>query len=184
MATQVFAMLNPNALGPGLVLDQGNLVVTTNAAALSSARKVLGTVPKGVASGYFECIFYSDTQAASLPSGVLVGIARADSPLTSGVGVDALSYGYEPLTGNIRNNNGTLLTTRASVERSVLGVYYNGTTGYLAWFLENNILGSTIVAAGSYVPAVTVCGGNAADVKAVLYFGQRGLKYPQTTAPV
>ena len=87
MTARVYSTWNPNALGDGLVLDQGNLVVTTGQDSLSNARKVLATLPKSSASGFYETVFWSTPQV-SLSTNVATGVALTDSPLNEAVGHD------------------------------------------------------------------------------------------------
>ena len=80
MTSRTYATLNANALGDGLSLDQGNLVVTTNADGLDFHRAVFGTQPKGTGQMYFETYFYS----TSRPTGGLVNLLS--------VGVNGRNY--------------------------------------------------------------------------------------------
>lgn len=190
MTTQIFATLNQNALGPGLVLDQGGLVVTTNAAALSNARKALGTLPKGVGESLFECTFYSDSRTTPVPAGIRVGLAQTSSLTNIGTGVDALSYGLDLNTGNLYSNTAVLanVVSGGIPERTVISTYtkFNVSSITMHFFTNGVWRNSWTVSSVSgkfWVPSVTVCGGNAADWKAFLGFGQRGLKYPRLVIP-
>src|SRR6185295_9973599 len=103
MTARVYSTWNPNALGDGLALAQGNLVITTIANALPNDRKVLATLPKGSSPGFYETVFWS-VPRVSLADNVATGVAHPDSPLDHAVGADSKSCGYYPATGDLVYN--------------------------------------------------------------------------------
>lgn len=191
MTARVYSTWNPNALGEGLLLEQGNLVVTTGADNLSNDRKVLGTLPKGTAPGFYETVFWSTPQV-SLGDNVATGVAQPDSPLDQAVGADSKSCGYYPATGQIILN-GTVLTTSHTahdpiIERIDIGVYFHPFGGHMyvsfivagTWIYEVD-LGTS----GLWVPAQTLAGGIAGETSSYTRFGGGGVafNYPRIIAP-
>lgn len=187
MTTRVNSTLNPNALGPGLVLDYGNVVVSTNAGALDIHRKVLGRIPKGVGISYFEFWHYSNLQG-NLANLVAVGIAQQDAPLDTAVGEDATSWGFQLTEGVTRNNNATVDTYQPVAERTCVGVLLvnDPMSPTVSWYVNGSLLGTNAIAAGKFwVPAISI--GTDADgaggLKAFVNFGQRPFEHPIIVAP-
>lgn len=187
MTAKVFSTWNPNALGAGLMLAQGNLVVTTSLDSLSTARKVLGTLPKGTAAGFYETVFWSIPRV-SLGDNVATGVANPDSPLDQAVGADSKSCGYYPASGKIIKNGSTLTTLAARPERADIGVYFHPFGGHMyvsfvvdgTWVYEVD-LGTS----GLWIPAQTIGGGVAGETSSYTRFGGGGVafNYPRITAP-
>lgn len=186
MTARTYSTWNPRALGASLLLDQGNLVVTTGANALSNSRKVLGTLPKGSSAGYFETQFWSTPQV-SLGTNIAVGLAQPTSSLAAAVGADSLSCGYYPATGAVIYNGSTLTTLAAIPERRVIGIYLTFGSGHA--YMVITVSGFWVYAAdlgtggGTWVPALTLAGGNAGETSAYSNFGQRGFDYPTIIYP-
>lgn len=174
MTTRVYATLDPNSIGPGLFLDAGNLVVSTAADALDSHRKVLGTVPKAVDDSYFECHFWSVAQT-SLAGMIAVGVAQQFALLDNAVGEDSFSTGYWPADGVVKQNNATIATCPVVNERVCIGVLVHLSTPgseQVVFSVDGNQVAVAPLPAGKFwLPAVTVSGGNAGEVQAVLNFG-------------
>lgn len=192
MTARVFSTWNPNALGHGLALEQGNLVITTLENSLSNARKVLGTLPKGASPGFYETVFWS-VPRVSLGDNVATGVALPDSPLDQAVGADAKSCGYYPATGEIIYGGVVLTTTAAAVdpipERTDIGVYLIFQTNHA---YVNFIVNGTWVyevdlgtGGGVWVPAQTLAGGNAGETSSYTRFGGGGVAFnhPRIIAP-
>lgn len=179
MSTRIFSTLNPNACGPGLVLSQGNLVVTTAQNNLDANRKVLGTLPQGTGDYVFENQFYTGSQPTTLPVGFDVGVAYPTSSLTARCGTDANSIAYNPSTGQIRQNNAVVQTVQPSPERAVISVLARITTGALHFFINGSWIAVVTLPAGQFwVPCLSVYGGNAADYCSYFNGGQTALNYP------
>lgn len=188
MATIVRSVLNQNALGPGLTLNQGGLVVTTTTDALSNARKVLATQPRAIGSTGFECQFWSTSRPALLPAGNRVGLATPDCSLTTCVGNDASSIGYDINTGDIFVNSVSVANIGPCVERKVITVYARILrSGILRFCVGINgapqIDYNTGLSGYTWLPAATVCGSNAADINAFFNFGQTAMNYPLISGP-
>lgn len=191
MTSRVFSTWNPNALGDGLVLAQGNIVVTTAADSLSNARKVLGTLPKGSAPGFYETVFWSTPQV-SLGTNVATGVAMPDSPLDQAVGADSKSCGYYPATGDIIMGGVTLTTTSSAhdpiPERTDIGVYliFFGGHAYVNFIVAGTwIFEVDLGTSGVWVPAQTLAGGIAGETSSYTRFGGGGVafNYPRIVAP-
>lgn len=187
MTARVYSTWNPNALGDGIALTQGNIVVTTAADSLSNARKVLATLPKGSAPGFYETVFWSTPQV-SLSTNIATGVAQPDSALNEAVGHDAKSCGYYPATGEIKLNNVVLTTLDPIDERVDIGVYLIISGGHIyvsfmtagTWRYEVD-LGTS----GVWVPAQTLAGGIAGETSSYTRFGGGGVafNYPRIVAP-
>jgi hypothetical protein len=183
VSSRTFATLDPNRIGDGLALEMGNLIVKTNADQLSNARKCLGTVPRGTGDAYFECYFYSDTRPADLAETCSVGIAQVGSSLDTYVGEDADSIGLIIGTGEIQSGGSVIETVNSQAERLCIGVLVRleaGSAGdTVAFSVNGNLLYEASIPDGQFwVPAVTVSGLDAGDMRAFLNFGQRGFDYP------
>lgn len=187
MTTKIRSVLNQNALGPGLALDQGGLVVTTTADNLDQNRKVLGTVPRALGELYYECAFYSTTRPTTLPVGVRCGIALAQSTLDTCCGDDIRSLGFELGTGKIYNAGVNTQTITVAQERTMLGVHVTASAGSaVVSFFVDGVFQATetfTFIGGFYVPCITVCGSTAADMNAYFNSGIRGFRYPLMVAP-
>ena len=186
MTARTYSTWNPNALGTGLLLDQGNLVVTTGADSLSNSRKVLATLPKATSSGYSETEFWSTPQV-SLSTNAAVGVAKVGSSLSAALGVDANSCGYYPATGEVKKNNVVLTTLAAIPERRTIGIYFAESGGDVHMIITVQgswVYGADLGAVGDlWVPALTLAGGNATETSAFTNFGQRGFNYPVIIYP-
>lgn len=181
MTSKTFATLNANALGEGLLLSSGNMIVTTDADGLDNHRKALGTVPRGTGDAYFECYFYSDTRPDDLGGSCSVGIATPDSPLDEYTGEDADSFGLIVGTGEITTHDSAGLFVNPQAERLCIGVLLRAdpVSPTVAFSVNGSLLAEIALPAGKFwVPSVTVSGLPAGDMKAFLNFGQRGFDYP------
>lgn len=180
MTAKTFATLNPNALGSGLALDLGNLVVTTNADSLDGSRAVFGTIPKAVGHGFFAGYFYS-TSRGDLSGLASIGLCRTTAGLDKYVGQDSLGWGLRPFDGGIWHNGASVVSGNPMDERLCISVYcnFNAPTGpYLAWFVDGSFYASVILPTDSHggffwVPAVSIGGDVAGDLSCFVNFGQR-----------
>lgn len=191
MTSRVYSTWNPNALGEGLLLSQGNRVITTGADNLSNSRKVLGTLPKRTARGFYETVFWSTPQV-SLGDNIATGVAQPDSPLDQALGADSKSCGYYPATGVILLN-GTPITTSTSAlepipERTDIGVYFHpvGNHMYISFVVAGSwVYEVDLGTSGLWVPAQTLAGGIAGETSSYTRFGGGGeaFNYPRIVAP-
>jgi hypothetical protein len=181
---KTFATLNPNALGPGLALDLGNLVVTTNAIDLDGQRMVLSTIPKAVGRAYVEVYLYSNSQG-DLAGLCSVGLAEVDSPLDEMVGgASGKSYGYLPADGGIYNAGAKIDDAEVLVERKCIGMYVNfqgeSSNGpFLAWYDEGSLIHSLFLPPDKFwcvAISVGTTAAGAADISAFVNFGQRAFE--------
>lgn len=186
MTSRVYSTWNPNAVGDGLVLTQGNLVVTTEFGSLDNSRKVLATLPKASSSGYFQTKFWS-TARSDLGTQVAVGLAKPTSALDAAPGADADSIGYYPATGEIVLNGSTLTSVPPIDERVAINLYYfvGGGHSFVSFMTNGSFLYSADLGATDFwMPTLVVSGGdNAGDVSAIANFGQSGFDYTFTSAP-
>jgi hypothetical protein len=188
MTARVFSTWNPNAVGEGLLLDQGGLVITTGVSALSNARKVIGTLPKGSSPGFYETVFWS-VPRVSLGSNVATGVAQPDSPLDQAVGADSKSCAFYPATGDIIFAGSTLTTLDPIPERVYIGVYliFSGGHAFVNFIVSGSWIYEVDLGTGGklWLPAQTLAGGNATETSSKTLFGGGGIafNYPRIVAP-
>lgn len=187
MTTQVFSRLSVAAHDPSLVIGSALDTVTTGANALSNARKALGELPKATGFFYFEAFPWT-TVGNAFGTNFSVGIARPDSPLNACVGLEALSLGYFPGTGEIRQNNVVIASSANWVrgEQCCIQVFGNLNSGFISFAVNGSFLAnlaSPFSAGTFFVPALTVAGGNAGENNWYINLGLTGFFYPITSAP-
>lgn len=151
-----FATFNPNALGPGLALDYGNLVVTTDQINLDGERMVLSTIPKAVGETWINAYFWSNFRG-DLTGLCSLGIAEVDSPLDEMVGgASGKSYGLRPTEGNIWHAGAAIDTSGFDGidERRCIGmqVKFQGTSAgpEVLWFVERTQVARIILPSGKF----------------------------------
>lgn len=191
MTSKTFATLNPNALGPGLALDYGNLVVTTNQNGLDVQRAVFGTIPKAVGHVFAEAYFYSNFRG-DLTDLWSFGLAQVDAPLDEMIGgASGKSWGLRD-SGEIWNANASIDSSGGQpiAERHCLGLYVNfsGLTSagpFAAWYVDGSQVGTVILPSGKFwVLGVSIAAtsSGAGDLSAFVNFGQRPFEnQPQPT---
>ena len=183
MTSKTFATFNPNAIGPDLALDLGNLVVTTDAVGVDGNRMVLITIPKAVGHVYVEFYHYSNSRG-DLTDLVSIGIAETDCPLDEFVGgPSGKSWGLRPDYGSIWNGGTEIESGGAQPipERTCIGLYVNfdglSSAGpFIAWYSERTQVAATTLPSGKFwVAAVSVgtTDQGAGDVSVFGNFGQR-----------
>lgn len=184
MSTRTYSTLNQNALGPGLVLSKGGLIVTTTEAALNADRCVLGTVPQGTGTVYYEAMCYTGLQPDPTPDGFLVGVGKPTTRLDRATGADADSFGYQPSTGNVMSGGIAVETFDPTPERTVIGVLLElgPSIANLSYFLGGSYAGTITLPTGQlWLPCGSVYGDAAADNKIYFNFGQTGFVNPINT---
>lgn len=183
MTARTFATLDPNALGSGLALDLGNLVVTTNQDSQGSASNsctVFGTIPKAVGHAYFEAYFYSISRG-DLTGLLSIGLAEVTADLDRRVGDGFDTWGLRPAEGGIWNDGLEILTGDPIAERICIGVLaqFDAPSGpTLNFFTDGSFYGRVVMNVSSsgsafYVPAIGIDLSVAGDVSAFINFGQR-----------
>jgi hypothetical protein len=184
MSSRILSTWDPNALGDGLSLELGNLVVATAQNALSNSRKVIGTLFKATGTGYTENEFWSVPQV-SLGTNVAIGLAQPDSTLTTAVGADAKSWGFYPATGLVLNNGATVATLDIIPERTVISIYLSlVTTPTMVIAVAGSWRASIVLPSSkSWAMAATLAGGNAGETSLFTNFGQRGFNYRNIQGP-
>ena len=189
---RIVCTLDPHRLGPGLVLSQGNLVVSCAGSDISYpamfARAVFGTIAIAAGRVAFECSFWSTSRpAAGLSNLCSVGVAEVTEPLNQFVGHGALSYGYRPTEAQVWNNNADISTGVAApalqpvAERQKIGVLLDctGANPICSWQVNGSYIFQTQLHPSKfYVPAVSIGSTTPGDVSAEFNFGQFLFWYP------
>lgn len=183
-----YATFDPNAMGPGLILDPSLMQVTTYLNSLDFNRLLLLTQPRAVGDHFIELQVWSNAQAG-LANMVSIGVIRTDHPTTSMttyIGGDSFGYGYRLGEGAVYNNNaqvgGTL--TVPQDERQTYGIYLHLSVpgSESAWWFRNGIqiavaslVASKFYAFGvSLASGVVASGALAGDIKISLNTGIDG----------
>lgn len=172
MTSRTYATLDRNRLGPGLLLDDSDLQITTSIAC-DGARKVLGSLPVMSGEYAFECYMWSTSQG-DLSGLVSIGVAQPDSPLDAGVGSDAKSFGFWPADGVVKSDGSTVASPGGQPERVCIGVHLSlGPSTATCTFLVNGAVVSTVdlPTGKAWLPALTLGGSSAADINAAVNFG-------------
>lgn len=173
-----YANLDPNALGPTLELEQGNLVVRSNRDATDIHRCVRGTI--GVSSGIhaFEVGFWGD---GALDDHASVGIVTGSHKLSFYVGEGAAGYGWRVGDDGVYNNNSKVLTLDATDKKRFIAVRVDldASQPTCTFLVDGTPRGTVDIDAGkTWYPAVTVSGDTAYDLAAFINCGQRAPGYP------
>lgn len=186
MPSKILATLDPHRLGDGLVLSQGNLVVTTNSV-LDIHRSAFGSIEMAEGMSAFECQFWSTSRpSAGLANLCSVGIAESDASLAKYVGEEATSWGFRPTEAAVYNNDASISgaaspAIQTTAERVTIGVLLDciASPPIAVWHVNGNpIFQVTLSANKFYVPAVSIGSSTPGDVSAYLNFGQRLLNFP------
>ncbi len=167
-------VIDSNACGAGLSVDDSMLQITTIAGALSSARSVHGDVSAMSGEFAFELYVWTVSRVA-LGTRVSIGIAKPTDTLDHEIGSSADSYGYRIGDGTVRNNSSTLVTVQTAAERTCIGVRVSLAPGAasVSWYVAGTLVHTQSLPTGqAWVPAVTISGGDAGDINAWLNFGQ------------
>jgi hypothetical protein len=175
MTSRTYSTLDPNATHSSLVLSEGNRVVTTRTTGLDFHRCAHGTIPKAVGSWYFGG-YFSSVARTSLAGKIAFGVAQPNSALNKYVGEDALAYGLLPADGVVRSNGSDVVTGIPLIaERRFISIYVYPPSGgqyRAAWYVDGNQVATVLLPSGKFwVPAVTVSGGNAGEIRAEFNFG-------------
>lgn len=182
MTARTFSTLNPRAIGDGLILDEGNLIVTTDRLGLSGSRAVFGTIPKATGHNRFDTYFYSLSRSDLTGLGS-VGLAVITADVAQYIGETTDSWGLRPFNGGIWHGGSKIVDGPVLDERVCITTYVNFTrtaNPLLAWFVDGNFYASVDLPGGSnlvfYLPAVSVGVGTdqmAGDLSAFCNFGNR-----------
>jgi hypothetical protein len=181
-----YAIFDDSFLGDDLFVDQGGVVLTTDAPALSAARRALSTVGRLRGEAFAEVLIYGDPD--TYVGKVAVGIAQASvGTENTKVGRDSLSIGLEPVEGKIYHNNAEVATVTAlSDARHVIGIYlrYTDVSAEVAFygdgeFLHSMELSSTFDLEEPIYVAVSIGSDNVpGDISAYLQSGVEDFAYP------
>lgn len=174
MTSRILCQLDRNALGDGLTIDDGGLIVTTNRNALDAQRVVLGNLAVSSGVHTFEIYVYS-TSRGDLSGLVSIGVAEVGAPLDEMVGDNAESFGIRPADGEIWTNGGSVNTFDPLPERTCIGVTVDldSPTPQVRWsFNGSSLYFRTLTADKAWVPAISIGAAEAGDVSVVANFGQ------------
>lgn len=167
--------LDRNACGPGLTIDDGGTIVTTNLNALDAYRAVFGNLAVSEGIKTFEFHVYS-TSRGDLSGLVSVGVAEVGTALDDLVGGNATSYGIMPADGVIMNNGLAVTTFEAfNPERICMSVTVDltGPTKIVRWAWNgSSTVFRTLPANKLWVPAISIGGEEAGDLCVIVNFGQ------------
>ena len=105
-----------------------------------------------------------------------VGIATLASNISATIGgVDALSYGYNSVNGQMRNNAADNAYGATSTTGQTLGVALDLTSNQLTIYINNSSQGAYSISAGTYYPAVSDV--SAATIVMTANFGATAMTY-------
>lgn len=175
---RIYATFDAGAIGPGLELEQGGLVVVSNTAGLDIHRLARGNIATGTSGRYFyEAAFYGDGALADRCS---VGIVQATHSLSEYAGEGALSYGLRAGDDGVYSNSVQVVGVDAVDKRTWIGVLVDMDALTCSWFVDGSLVASTSIAAAPWYPAVTVAADEAYDLRCYVNFGQYAFERPQT----
>ena len=164
MTSRQYATLDRNRMGPGLLLSESDMQVTTSIAC-DGARKILGTAPAMAGDYAYECYVWSTSQG-DLTGLVSIGIAQPDSVLDAAVGKDAKSIGLWLADGLVKENDVTLGTVAAQGERVCIGVllHLNPVSAWVEWYANGSLLYHADLTTGlAWALAIGIGSGTAGD---------------------
>ncbi len=127
-----FTTWNPSDKSANITLSGGNLTAATS----GSTGGVRSTNSKGAVQAYFAITIVSGPGGTSQ----FIGMGTASYDESQNVGNEANSWGYNPVTGTIKNNNSTLTTVATSAIGDEIEMEYNGTANTLEWFKNGSSL--------------------------------------------
>lgn len=176
-------LLDRNACGDGLSIDDRGREVTTNRNALDFARAVHGDVIAQDGVFTLEAIFWSKRRGA-LANRISFGLAQPHATLANFTGYESLSYGYRPAEGQIWNNNASIATVQVGTERVVLGLYVYLSAGICTatWLMNGAALHTQSLPTGKlWVPSISMGSDEAGDLSCIINGGQDRFDAPVDT---
>jgi hypothetical protein len=173
MTGRIYSTLDRNRVGPGLLLDQSELVVTTSEVC-DLNRMILGSL--AAYSGTFAYELYFWSQSRGDLSGLLsFGVALVGADLTLFVGESADSFGFLLADGEIWNDNASIETVTEGGERIAVGVVLSlSPTSCTCDFLVQGSLvyQATLPTGDGWLPAISIGSDEPGDISASVNFGQ------------
>lgn len=172
MTARNYSTFDRNRLGPGLLLDDSDMQITTNISC-DGERKVLGSLPVMSGEYAFETYVWSTSQG-DLSGLVSIGVAQPASALDAGVGSDALSVGYWPADGIVKSDGSTLSSPGKTPERTCIGVHLSlSPSSATCEFLVNGavVYSADLPTGKAWLPALGLGASSAADINAAVNFG-------------
>lgn len=171
---RVFDRFNATTIGPGLVVTDGGLLLTTNANTLDLSRAARGNIfhsdgPRGV-----EFTFYGDAALVAC-----VGVVQASVSLSAAVGASAGSIGWRLDTGQIRRNGLVEAAGLPAVTKGqVVGLILRESPGFAfnaEFYLDGELVISLAVGTVpglSWAFAVSISAAVAGELTAAVNAGQ------------
>ena len=170
---RIYATLDRNRVGPGLLLDGSDLQVTTDSAC-DINRTILGTLPALSGDFMYEVYFWSQSQG-DLSDLISFGVATVDAALDTYVGGDANGYGYRVADGEIHTNGASIQSVAATAERVSLQCYLHlrPSEATVGWYVNGNELYVASLPTGkAWLPALSIGSSSPSDLAAIVNFGQ------------
>lgn len=183
MTAITYNVLDPNAKGADLELQQGGLVLTYSANNTTTARHARGTIGRKTGIWSFEFVVYGD---ANVTTGCYVGLVKSTASLSGYVGSDANGWGFNLGDGKIYSNGAVIATISPVTPKKIVTVEANlSVSPPTATFYVNGSPIATInLPTGGQVfyPAATVSGTTAYQVFGFMNCGQRQMQFPVPTS--
>lgn len=182
-----YAIANAADAGTGLTVENGGVLVTTDADALDINRTIRGTISQTTYTSSVEMILYGT--AASIANRVSFGIVTGSASLSTYVGGDGLGIGYRVGEGQIHTAGGSV----ASVATGALGdtfqilVVFDDVGGATVSFKRNGTVLASVDLSSAMIGeplywAVSLGSAVAGDIKAQINSGNRQAEYPDVAA--
>jgi hypothetical protein len=184
MTSRLYCTLDDAAAGPGLLVLEGNLTATTTDNALDIHRAIHGTLAVSAGVYYYEVIYWSGLQS-SLANLVSFGVTQPQGSLSKYVGEESVSYGWRFADGAVYNNGASVASTNVYGERLTLGclIYLTPSQAIVGFSVNGSIAAQVTLPTGkTWVPAFTLSGGPAGDLKIQANFGQTLFDHQPTSS--
>ncbi|MHB8679009.1 MAG: SPRY domain-containing protein [Rudaea sp.] len=188
MSTALPVAFDENAIGPSLVLTDGDFTLQTSAV-VDAHRMARSAYGQNVTKSVVEMYVYSPNLATGLITvapaissvsnvpPICVGICDVSASLSDFVGHDAHGWGYCPGDGKVYNNNAVLYTWAAAGLSATITITFDFNTNTATFAANGTILGSiALTASTAYYYAATVS-GNPGDLAVLANAGQTPLRY-------
>jgi hypothetical protein len=173
MTSRLICTLDAASAGPNLLVQEGNLIVSTTAAC-DLHRTVRGTMAATNGTYYYEVIFWSTLQG-SLANLVSFGVTQPSGAPDKYVGEETVSYGWRFADGNVYNNNTAGAAITVYPERTTFGCYlFLSPSLCTLTFCVNGVGLATVTLPNgkTWLPAFTLGASTAGDIQAQCNFGQ------------
>lgn len=183
MTSKKICVLDQNAVGPGLLVGDGNLTISTIATLPTLAQSVHGDVVAANGTFYFECYVWS-TSRVSLAGKVRIGVVDVDAATSTtliapGNQAAGAGYGFDLGSASVYSNSipdsGSLgVVPLPTDERNTIGVLLvlSPSAATLSFTVNGSYVWQKSLTVGkSWIPAFTIS-GDIGDVRLKVNFGQ------------